>query len=304
MSTTQNNEKTAYAVVVVFSNWSLRQICSFMEDELLAQTDQLGLMRIDRVKGKETNRTLMLIDRGLLELAEQKGYTQHQRGLDFKMVEYELRDHNRPKEGYTRNFFIPLPAEVLASDAQAQLENMFEICHRFGMFKKNQPRVNIPLESRESEKHRGRCFVTFSRDTNDDEVALARVLLHDTRLYTNETEYELMRCFWAKERSPKSSPVKKSAKTKGKKPQKKKAPPKKGLVKKPESAVQKEQKPKEPVIVPALEPGENKWDKPLVGLTPLPPVSVQPNDQPEVSESDKTDQPEQADQPEEKAVTE
>lgn len=210
---TDNNKKTLYAVVVLFSNWPLRQICAFLEEELGGSSEQVGVMRIDRSKGKETNRTIMLVNRTLLTAAEQKGFTQAQRGLDFKVTEYELRDHNRPKAGFTRNFYVPLPEDLPASDANAQLENKIDVLCRFGMFSKNRPRVKIPLVSRESEKHQGRAFVTFGRESDDDEIALARILLNDTKLYKGENDYTLMRCLWAKERSPTSSPRTKKDKT-------------------------------------------------------------------------------------------
>ena len=282
MNTTTQNKK--YAVVVVFSNWALRQLCMFLEDELEARPEQIGVMRIDRAQGKETNRTIMLIERSLYDVAVAKGFTQQQRGVDFKVTEFEVRDYNKPKKGFTRNFFVPLPEAVSASDAQAQLENKLDVFCNFGMFEKNRPRLKIPLLSRESEKHRGRAFVTFARETDDDELALARILLHDTRLYTNENDYELMKCLWAKERSPPSSPkasrkgdkkgqtkqghAKQGPKGKGA-PKKalKKAPAKKGLAK--TGTV-----PAKPAVVPTLAPGENKWDKPLDGLTPLPPLNA------------------------------
>ncbi len=271
------NKKTSYAVVVVFSNWALRQLCMFLEDELGARQEQIGVMRIDRAKGKETNRTIMLVERSLLDTAEKKGFTTQQRGVDFKMTEYEVRDHNKPKDGFTRNFFVPLPEKISASDAQAQLENKLDVFCNFGLFEKNRPRLKIPLESRESEKHRGRAFVTFARETGDEQIALARILLHDTRLYTSESDYELMKCFWAKERTPLSSPrpgekkvnaVEKKGKN-GKlapKNPRKRAPVKKGVERDAAPSTKQGR-------VPALEPGENKWNKTLSGVTPVPNVS-------------------------------
>ena len=295
MNTETNTKTTPYAVVVVFSKWPLRQLCMFLEDEVGGSREQVGVMRIDRVQGKETNRTIMLVSRSLLEAAEQKGFTQSQKGLDFKMTEYELRDFNRPKQGQTRNFYVPLPEELSATDATAQLENKLEVLCNFGMFAKDRPRVKIHLLSRESEKHKGQAFVTFSRNSDDDEVALARVLLHETKLYTGENDYTLMKCLWAKERagpkSPRSPKDQKGKDTKGRGPMGKRDQknPKEGLK---NGTRQKQAKPlrkaparKElvkdqtaPTTVAPLEAGENKWDKPLTetvtGLAPLPPLNV------------------------------
>lgn len=196
---TQKTTQQPYAVAVIFSSWPLGQVCAFLEDELGANQSQIGFMRIDRFKGKETNRTLLLLDRTLLDAAESRGFTRQQRGLDFKMAEYELRENSFPKEGYTRNFYIPLPNTVTADEARAQLQNKLDVLCEFGVFSKDQtPRLKIPLKSRETGEHRGQAFVTFARETADVPIALSRVLLHETRLYKSDTEFERMQCFWAK----------------------------------------------------------------------------------------------------------
>ena len=204
----------------------------FLEEELGACQEQIGVMRIDRARDRETNRTIMLIERSLLETAEKKGFTRVQRDVDFKMTPYMIREHNRPKQGYTRNFYIPLTKELPAADAQIQLDAKLAILSSFGMFADHPPRLKIPLISRESGTHRGRAFVTFARETDTDVIALARILLHDTRLFTGEDDHELMKCYWAKERpvrSSSSSPPRKN--WNGSKKSRKAAPVKKGLTK-------------------------------------------------------------------------
>jgi len=285
--TTQNTVKP-YAVVVVFSRWQLRKLCSYLEDELGATKEHIGVMRIDRSKGQETNRTVMLLDRGVLDEAKRKGLTEQQKGLDFRMVEYEIREHDKPEEGYTRNLYIPLPEDLSSGYAQFQLENKLNVLCKFGMFAKSAPRVKIPLTSRESEAHRGRAFVTFSRDTDDDEAVLARVLLKQTRLYLDDEEsFKLMLCFWAKEREQrddktegadgakiKKAPGVKGAKNgaRGPKNPRKKVPQKgKGPQKDTGDAV-----PPKPVLVAAEIPAESKWNKPLVAPVVAPLVALPP----------------------------
>lgn len=195
--------KTTYVVAVAFSRWPLGQLCQFLEERLFVTQDQIGVMRIDRFKGKETNRTILLLTRSVFDQASERGYTQQQQGLDFKLAEYELRDHNLPKEGYTRNFFVPLPNSLSGDEARDQLQNKLDVLCRFGMFT-DKPRLKIPLKSRETGEHRGQAYVTFSHQTPVTTTALARVLLHDTRLYTKQDDtedFERMQCFWAKEKS-------------------------------------------------------------------------------------------------------
>ena len=278
---TQTAPKKPYAVAVVFSRWPLGDICAFLEDELNAQREQIGVMRIDRYKDKETNRTIVLLERSLLTLAEEKGFTRPQRGLDFKVTEYELRPHNHPKEGFSRNFYIPLPEEIPAEEARAQLQNKIDVLVNFGMFGKDEaPRLKIPLKSRETGGHRGQSFITFARETSDEVVALARILLTDTRLYTNEHDYKLMRCFWAKHKEPRQNkPAQKGGKkAPSKKGQGKKAPPKKNLVKSgPKTETKNPEKKVAPLApIKPLAPGENQWNKPLLDSEPAPAETTLP----------------------------
>jgi len=208
----------------------------------------------------------MLVQRSILDAAELKGLTAGQRGLDFKMTEYEIREHNLPKEGYTRNFFIPLPKELSIDAVQNQLQNKLDVLCRFGMFSKDEkPRLKIPVESRETGSHRGRAFVTFSRDTPIEVIALARILLHLTRLYLDEEKHELMECYWAKER-PKRSPRQDNSKARPGKNKRLAMPSKKDKGQSQTKPQTKKPAPK-PVVIKALPAGENQWSKPLESST-------------------------------------
>nr|QBK91563.1 MAG: uncharacterized protein LCPAC302_01830 [Pithovirus LCPAC302] len=207
MTDTDTAEREKYAVVIIFSRWSLGKICEFIENEIKARQDQIGVMRIDRFKGKETkNRTILLINRKLFDRAQDLGLDKHQQGLDFKMVEYELREYNFPKKDQSHNFYIPLPKTVSTEYAQSQLEDRIRILTDFGLFQNIKPRINISIVSRETGEHTGKSFITFSKNTPLEKIALAKVLFHDTRFYLDKTEpesYELMKCFWARKKKKK-----------------------------------------------------------------------------------------------------
>ena len=278
-------EETPYAIVVVFSRWTLGQLGSFLQEEMGVTQEQVGFMRIDRHDNKETNRTILLVDREVLDAARRRGFTEPKRGLDFRMCEYELREHNYPREGYTTNLFVRLPESISGEFARRQLENSFEILNSFGF--KLTPTLAIPLKSRESAEHWNKLYVTFPRGTSQKEIALARVLLHDTRLYLEEdsAKFERLNCSWAWDNKSKQQNKSQSkGKTQGKQPAKgqgqSKAPSKgqqSGKTQKPSKGKQsgkteKAVPPKtgpvktDPVPVRALAPGENQWTKPLVPL--------------------------------------
>jgi len=261
-----------YVVAVCFSQWTLNQIVGFLEEKASATEDEMGVMRVDRFKGNDTNRTIILMTRELFDRAEKNDLTRRQKGLDFVLDEYELRDGNFPKEGFTRNFFITVPETLSTEEVKAQLQNKLDVLCRFGMFDKDQqPRLKIPLKSRDTGEHRKQAFVTFSRDTSDEVIALARVLLHDTRLYLDENTWVRMNCFWAKvkeARDDKSSP--KDKKNSGRK----EAPVKKGLIKTNPGSVKTDSTKSEKKEVPvqtfkALSPGENQWKKSLPVSSPV-----------------------------------
>ena len=264
-------EETPYAVVVVFSRWTLGQLGSFLQEELGVTPEQVGFMRIDRHDNKETNRTILLVEREVLDAARRRGFTEPKRGLDFRMCEYELREHNYPREGYTTNLFIRLPESLSENFARRQLEDRFDILNTFGF--KLTPTLAIPLKSRESAEHWNKLYVTFPRGTSQKEIALARVLLHDTRLYLQEDsdKVERMNCSWAwdnksKQQNKSQTKAPSKGQAKGKTPSKqqskgkqsgktqKTVPPKTGPVK------------TDPVPVRSLAPGENQWAKPLVSI--------------------------------------
>jgi hypothetical protein len=183
-------------------------------------SEQVGVMRIDRFKGVETNRTILLLSRSVYDTADRLGYTQQQRGLDFKLTEYQLRDHNLPKLGFTRNFFIPLPTALNADEAREQLQNKLDVLCGFGMFlEAERPRLKIPIKSRETGEHRGQAYVTFAHQTPVAVVALARILLHDTRLYTkaDDEHFERMSCFWARDKEDNNQGNKQGGKKLGRK---------------------------------------------------------------------------------------
>lgn len=266
MTDIQNTNNKTYAVAIVFSRWKLGRLCAFLEDELGARQEQIGFMRIDRYKGRETNRTILLLERSLFDTADSRGFTSQQKDLDFKIVEYELREHNFPRKGYTRNFYIPIPLNLPEDEARAQIQNKIDVLVTFGLFLKEQaPRLKIPLKSRETGEHRGQAFVTFSRATDDDSIALARILLHDTRLYmgTDDDNWERMRCVWAKDKQTGASGNngKRKGGRRGNKKSLKAVPAKKGLIKT-NTGPGQEDVPAS--VIKPLAPGENQWNKPLI----------------------------------------
>lgn len=191
-----NDEK--YVVGLIFSNWSLTEIKTFLEVRLEATTSQIGIMRVDRFQDKETNRTIILMDRQIYDRALTEGLDKPQKSIDFKITEYQLRPRNYPRDGFSNNLFIPLPKELNVESASKQIQLKIDICVKFGLLEKGQAKLAIPLKSRELGSHRGAAYITFPRDF--ELAPLVKVVLSDTRLYLPDETNQLMKVFWARDK--------------------------------------------------------------------------------------------------------
>jgi hypothetical protein len=188
-----------------------------------------------------------------------KGFNKFSKNRDFRMIELENRERDFPRKGFTSNFYIPLPKSLSLSETKRQILLKLNILMDFGVMpRKSMPRVVIPSTSRESDEHRGKAFVTFSRDTPLDTVVTVRTLLHCTKFYLNDEDSVLMECYWAKEnKNPKRDVNKSPNKSPGK-------TGKTGKVEKPEKTPVKTTATKTvPPKFKALPSGTSQWSKPL-----------------------------------------
>ena len=200
-----------YKVVVIYSGWPLSSI----KDKLyeFGTGSDFGMFRVDRYKGEETNRTICLMTVNFFDSLMRSGYSKRKYGEDFCCSEYKLRDHNFPKDGESNNLFISLPKELSASECRQQLLSKMDQIMEFGVFGSDEMKINVPMRSRENDIHNGSAFITFKREVFRDVVALVKILLHDTWLYStvseltpdpdqpsNQVQGFLCQCYWARER--------------------------------------------------------------------------------------------------------
>lgn len=211
------------AIAIIWSNWDLVRIFKFIEEKTNATKEDIGLMRIlrkwnkHRKQSTETDKTLILMKRSIYTTLVQLGYTDDQTAYpadrkDFRIQEYELREHNYPRKGYTHNLFIQLETGISVFNASIQLKAKLQTLERFDILSQSDTSITIPLLSREEGTHRGHAFVTFNKNTNNllDRAALAKLLLHDTRLVLDDDSKVLMKCFWAKSKETRNRKNKKN----------------------------------------------------------------------------------------------
>lgn len=193
-----------YVVAVIFSEMTLSRICEFIEDYMNGEKKDIGLIRIDRSKGKETNRTIILMNRELYNYGVSMGLNKKQPSLDFVLSEYELREFNFPKENQTQNLFLRnIPYELTSYEVISQLQNKIDVMVKFGLIEEGKIRIKIPLESRETGKHRRIGYIYFGNDVTKEQAALVKLLLHDNKYYLSDNKNSLIKCYWANKKSDK-----------------------------------------------------------------------------------------------------
>lgn len=198
------NNSDRCMVILIFSKWPLKRIVETLVDNYSIKYEDVGVVRIVRrwVKPVNKPRRLVETDRTLLLVNRNEKLTRDL-GKDLegmKIVEYKLRDSDFPRKRYSRNFHIELEKDITETEVRSQIEGKLDILNKFGLMDGLKYRINIPMKSRESGDHKGRCFVTWNNDADVNKLALIRLLIDETRLYKNDDVYFLMKCTWAYDR--------------------------------------------------------------------------------------------------------
>lgn len=194
-----------FIVVIVFSNWTLSKIVEFFKDYLDCKEDDIGITKIERFRDrksgetKDSNRTLILMKRELYERAIEAGLDMPQPQLDFRIAEYILKEKSAPPINYTSNLYLIIPKNIDSSEAERGIVEKLKIMVSFGMLKKDEYSLKIPLESRLTGEHKGYCYLAFSNNVTMDNKILIKALLNDSFMYIPSLNklYHLP-AFWAK----------------------------------------------------------------------------------------------------------
>lgn len=195
-----------YAVVVVFSDNSLKEIFIFIKGYLDVQLSDIGIARIEKYKTKdgmykESNRTILLVKRCVLDKAIECGLDKPQPGLDnFRITEFKLSDKHFPKENHKANIYLNFPKEINYEDITVQIKDYLEIMKNFGVIKYDY-NIKIPLESRERGTHKGIGYINFTKDELVSR-SLVRLLLQDLRIYNdrNVNSFCYLKSFWVNDK--------------------------------------------------------------------------------------------------------
>lgn len=204
MENIENVEKSI--VAVVFSSWTLSKIVEFFRDYLDCYEDDIGITKIERFKDqrteemKDSNRTLVLLKIDLYTKAIEAGLDMPQDNLDFRISEYIIKPKNYPPINYTDNLYLIIPKNVKITEAEFSILEKLKRMVEFGMMRKDDYNLKIPLESRLTGDHRGFGYLSFSSQVRLNTRVLIKALLHDSFMYIQSIDklYHLP-VFWAKD---------------------------------------------------------------------------------------------------------
>lgn len=203
-------EEKKYVLAVVFSDWTLTEIFSFMEEHLEATQEDFGSVRIDRYYDKnknlrESNRTLMLIKKHLFDLAISKGLNKKQPNLNFMINKYKMSNKQNPRSFEAENIYLKFPETISYNDLYNQIKRKLVVFKEFGLLT-HDSKLAIPVKSRESEDHKGFGYINFSDEESLENKKIVKLLLHDCRLYNTQKPEEryYLQAYWVKKNTKKS----------------------------------------------------------------------------------------------------
>ena len=195
-----NSDEFEYPIFMVYSSWSIADLDKFIRS-FGDEDDIFGPIRVDRYKGKETDRTVCIFSENVYRNMLDHGYGKRRKNEDFAIERYVLRPHSYPKPNETNDLFVQLTKSLSTSDCREQLSAKLNALIDLGVISVNDFRVKIPLKSRETNDHLGSAFIIFENDVKPDAIAFTRVIIHDSHWNIGESGWELVSCFYSKDRN-------------------------------------------------------------------------------------------------------
>jgi len=187
---------------IIYSRWSLCRI-----DRELSFYGKIGLLRIICEAGKETNRTLALLENEVYDKLSEKGYTDKKSNKGFNIARFNQKAFDLPSKGFTKNLFIYVPEVFRKNDVETIDIIDEKLTHLVGweVLPKDSWHVNTVLKSREKGAISSGCFIVFDNDVEIIAIAKAKLLITDTfwPKVADDLEREPFKCLWAKKKEQK-----------------------------------------------------------------------------------------------------
>jgi len=197
-----STKDTTTGLYIIYSKWSLCRISRELDFH-----GKIGLLRIICDSGKETNRTLALLENEVYDKLSKKGYTDKKSNRGFSIARFNEKALDLPSKGFTKNLFIYVPEVFRKNDVETIDIIDEKLKHLVGweILPKDSWHVNTVLKSREKGAISSGCFIVFDNDVEIAAIAKTKLLITDTfwPKVADDLEREPFKCLWAKKKEQK-----------------------------------------------------------------------------------------------------
>jgi hypothetical protein len=185
-------------IYIIYSSWSIDKIRNFLNT---ITNDCIGLLKIiyDN-EGNETNKTIAVIKNELYNNLKEKGYTEFNYTLDFKIKIYKLPDFILPPEDRSSALFIPTIKKLTETYVTDIINNKLLELAKVNIIPIDSWKLKCPITSRFTGFVKQGCFIIFNSNINIYSIATIRFLLNNTYWEDNEVKKynNMVKCHWAK----------------------------------------------------------------------------------------------------------
>ena len=184
-------------VYFVYSDWSLKRLDRFLKPE------NVGILRILKQKGRETYKSLVVLNPGRYKELCRDGYDRPNAVHGLIIYPYRLRTSSLP-EVDTHSLFVYVPPKLLdhADAVVMNIESRLELLVDWKVIPKDCFLVKALMKSREHDTLRGGCKIKFSRDfVTMAHIALVKKILDgdnwdDIPEASFSGSSEILKCDW------------------------------------------------------------------------------------------------------------
>lgn len=193
------NRENGTGLYIIYSKWSLTRI-----DKELSLYGGIGLLRIICDGGKETNRTLALLEDDVYDKLSDKGYTNKKTSKGFNIAKFNEKALDLPSKGFTKNLFVCVP-EIFRKDDMKTIDiidDKLKHLVEWDVLPKDSWYVNAVLKSREKGAISSGCFIVFDNEIELLTIAKVKILITDNYwpAVSEDIEREQFKCLWARKK--------------------------------------------------------------------------------------------------------
>lgn len=189
---------------VIFSEWSLREIETFLKTKMTAKSYIGPLHLVFDFNGEETKRTFVLLSDDVVDslARDRKGYVYkpgEYNNPDFCFAKYRVPD-NLVIEN--KSLCVPIPKrdlKISGSEAKAAINTQLKPFFDLRLLSDKDVRIVVPLESRESDIPKNAVYINFEQNVDNELISVIRASIDNVPWYKGgEKTNQYMICRFTK----------------------------------------------------------------------------------------------------------